>query len=188
MKYCDWYFWEGMFSKDQIKDIYAIREKNFNKDWKDVGAVRADGTANLKHVSSVNAVEWQYLANNFEDLEREIKITNRLNYGYNIEENFPRDSVLFNEYDTNGSYDWHKDGSNHPNYDFKFTVIVNTSLGEYEGGDLQLFSTGGPTTVTHLGGFGSAVIFKSDTPHRVTPVTKGQRRSLVYWKKGPNFV
>ena len=34
---------------------------------------------------------------------------------------------------------------------------------------------------------GDALIFSSDTIHRVTPITKGKRVSLVGWFSGPKF-
>ncbi len=35
---------------------------------------------------------------------------------------------------------------------------------------------------------GSAIVFDSRDWHRVTPVTKGVRYSIVCWTVGPNFV
>ena len=35
---------------------------------------------------------------------------------------------------------------------------------------------------------GSVVVFDSRDFHRVTPVTKGTRYSIVCWTVGPNFV
>ena len=35
---------------------------------------------------------------------------------------------------------------------------------------------------------GTIIIFPSMLPHRVTPVTKGVRYSLVQWFSGPDFV
>ena len=34
---------------------------------------------------------------------------------------------------------------------------------------------------------GTVIVFPSDTQHRVTPVTKGVRYSLVNWFEGPAF-
>jgi PKHD-type hydroxylase len=42
-----------------------------------------------------------------------------------------------------------------------------------------------PTTVDK--GLGKVVLFPSFMLHRVTPVTKGIRRSLVVWVTGPAF-
>jgi PKHD-type hydroxylase len=57
---------------------------------------------------------------------------------------------------------------------------------EYEGGDLQ-FSLYGDRTVIAEKEQGTMVIFPSYMRHRVTPVTRGTRRSLVTWITGPPF-
>ena len=56
---------------------------------------------------------------------------------------------------------------------------------EYEGGDFEL-----DRQYPQPEGFrtkGSVFLFPSFLPHRVTPVTKGVRRSLVSWIEGPKF-
>ena len=35
---------------------------------------------------------------------------------------------------------------------------------------------------------GSAILFKSYLHHKVTPVTKGERKSLTYFMEGPAFI
>jgi PKHD-type hydroxylase len=59
---------------------------------------------------------------------------------------------------------------------------------EYEGGDFQLDfrneEENNPYTVKKVRKKGSVVIFPSFVWHRVTPVTSGQRYSLVCWTLG----
>jgi PKHD-type hydroxylase len=55
----------------------------------------------------------------------------------------------------------------------------------YEGGELKLHLSGRPTTISKKKGM--AVFFPSHTLHEVTPVTKGERFSLVAWIHGPNL-
>ena len=61
------------------------------------------------------------------------------------------------------------------------SVILNS---EFEGGNLEI---GGGHLQTPSFGEGSIIVFPSYTPHRVTPVTKGIRYSLVSWFVGPPF-
>lgn len=56
---------------------------------------------------------------------------------------------------------------------------------EYEGGDLQVTFGAEPTTLSRERGVIN--FFPSYTLHRVTPVTKGVRYSLVCWVTGPKF-
>jgi PKHD-type hydroxylase len=86
-------------------------------------------------------------------------------------------------------YTWHRDTgvdrTNSPPR--KFSVVLQlTDPNEYEGGDLELFVSSEPTKVKREKGLVAA--FPSYTLHRVTPVTKGIRKTLVIWCTGPAFV
>jgi PKHD-type hydroxylase len=63
-------------------------------------------------------------------------------------------------------------------------VLLLTETSQFEGGDLQLF-TNEIQTPEQLRG--RVIGFPSYMSHRVTPVTKGQRKSLVCWVGGPHF-
>jgi len=56
---------------------------------------------------------------------------------------------------------------------------------EYEGGDLELSFGGDPVVAPKQKGL--IALFPSYVLHRVTPVTKGTRYSLVCWVSGPPF-
>ena len=55
---------------------------------------------------------------------------------------------------------------------------------DFEGGELQLISEEKETPKLKQG---HALFFASFLRHRVKPVTKGTRRSLVMWFGGPSF-
>ena len=55
----------------------------------------------------------------------------------------------------------------------------------YEGGDLLLYSEAEPLKMNKEQG--TLIMFPSYTLHEVTPVTKGERNSLVCWVTGPQF-
>tara|TARA_R100001086_G_C11836469_1_gene257956 strand:+ start:483 stop:1082 length:600 start_codon:yes stop_codon:yes gene_type:complete len=72
------------------------------------------------------------------------------------------------------------------------TVSLNDPK-EYEGGDFEfrLFDLEGKPIVhkcTEIRPQGSIVVFPSFVHHRVTPVTKGERNSLVVWSVGDPYV
>jgi PKHD-type hydroxylase len=68
----------------------------------------------------------------------------------------------------------------------KLSVIIQLSdPSEYEGGDLNIMYQPKPVTLTK--DLGSVIFFPSYTLHEVTPVTKGQRYSLVSWVTGNQF-
>ncbi|MFD0388339.1 2OG-Fe(II) oxygenase [Tistrella bauzanensis] len=57
---------------------------------------------------------------------------------------------------------------------------------DYAGGDLVLEPQAVPITGPRRRG--TAIAFPSYVVHEVTPVTQGQRYSLVAWIHGPGFV
>lgn len=68
----------------------------------------------------------------------------------------------------------------------KLSVVVQLSdPTEYEGGELKLHTSHNPITINKEKGM--VVMFPSYTLHEVTPVTKGERYSLVAWIHGPAF-
>jgi PKHD-type hydroxylase len=69
----------------------------------------------------------------------------------------------------------------------KLSLVVQlSSPDEYEGGGLEIMASSEPVQVTKEKGLICA--FPSFILHRVTPVTKGTRRTLVIWIAGPDFV
>jgi PKHD-type hydroxylase len=68
----------------------------------------------------------------------------------------------------------------------KLSVVIQlTDPAEYEGGELILYFGEEPTKIPKEKGF--AAFFPSWVVHEVTPVTKGERRTLVLWVTGPAF-
>lgn len=88
-----------------------------------------------------------------------------------------------------GYYDWHADatlaGNNSPPRKLSMCLLLSDPS-EFEGGELQL-KVGSDEIQTLEQKRGRAWFFPSWTLHRVTPVTKGNRRSLVLWIGGPAF-
>ena len=68
----------------------------------------------------------------------------------------------------------------------KLSLSLQLSAPEdYEGGDLELWFGGEPVKANRERGM--ITFFPSYVMHRVTPVTKGVRYSLVCWVSGPPF-
>lgn len=89
-----------------------------------------------------------------------------------------------------GHFEWHRDVfwiHPHEAMQRKLTAIVQLSdPSEYEGGDLELDIIERPKC-DMLRKQGTLIVFPSFLHHRVTPVTKGVRHSLVAWMAGPNW-
>jgi len=84
----------------------------------------------------------------------------------------------------NGMYGWHQDNGNGASRKLSL-VLQLTDPAEYEGGNLQIMVGGDPVSVKKQRGL--IVAFPSYTLHQVTPVTQGNRQSLVSWVSGPPF-
>jgi PKHD-type hydroxylase len=83
-----------------------------------------------------------------------------------------------------GMYGWHVDYGG--KISRKLSLVVQlTDPSRYEGGNLQILTTGEPSTVRKQRGL--VCVFPSYTLHQVTPVTSGARQSLVAWISGPTF-
>lgn len=85
-------------------------------------------------------------------------------------------------------YTWHMDkgGVADGSAPRKLSLVLQLSdPSEYEGGDLEFFTQANPIVAKKEKGIVYA--FPSWIVHRVTPVTKGIRRTLVIWVTGPKF-
>ena len=85
-----------------------------------------------------------------------------------------------------GCYDWHTDSGGANFTPRKLSLVLQlTDPEEYEGGELQILASKNVESVTKQRGLVAA--FPSYVLHRVTPVTKGNRKTLVVWVGGPQF-
>ena len=90
-----------------------------------------------------------------------------------------------------GKYDFHVDcGGNAPSSYRKMSIIVLLSdPDDYEGGDVlfQDYLATEDDKMLYPKTKGTILFFPSFLRHAVTPVTKGERRSLVLWVHGKPF-
>lgn len=109
---------------------------------------------------------------------------NELRYGFDLSGTSERLQYTVYTEEEQGHYDWHIDAMKPLKR--KLSAVVQLSdPSEYEGGELQI-QNGGIHVVEKKKG--TCVVFPSWMSHRVTPVTKGVRRSLVVWIEGPPFI
>lgn len=85
-----------------------------------------------------------------------------------------------------GMYGWHVDYGGNVTPSRKLSMVLQlTDPAQYEGGNLQVMTRGEPETVRKQRGL--VTVFPSYVLHQVTPVTQGNRQSLVAWVTGPAF-
>ena len=107
------------------------------------------------------------------------------------------ESCQVTRYIKDGFYSWHKDGigshnevTNAPDNKFlhgntrklSMSIILNS---DFEGGGFEIRNKYDRVPKLEEG---SIIVFPSFIEHRITPVTKGTRYSLVAWFVGPPFV
>jgi PKHD-type hydroxylase len=97
------------------------------------------------------------------------------------------DLIQYTEYSEGGGhYDWHMDIGPGSISHRKVSIIIQLSdPSEYEGGDLELWYGGSIIQIPKNKGL--TVLFPSFSMHRVTPITKGTRKSLVLWVGGEHY-
>jgi predicted 2-oxoglutarate/Fe(II)-dependent dioxygenase YbiX len=108
--------------------------------------------------------------------------SNRLGFGVDIAGVEP--NIQFTRYDGSdqGFYDWHTDFSGYRPLR-KISISIQLSRPEdYDGGELDLFFNNRPQSLAK--GRGTLLAFPSFVLHRVAPVTRGTRFSLVAWILG----
>jgi len=129
------------------------------------------------------------------------------NAGWNFEWDFS-EPCQFTKYKNNQFYDWHIDSYEKPfdnkNIKYRYGKIRKLSVtcqltdgSEYKGGELEFdFRDYNPNKrdeskhliqAKEILPKGSIIVFPSNSWHRVKPITKGTRYSLVLWNLGYPF-
>lgn len=95
------------------------------------------------------------------------------------------EGLQLTEYDENGShYDWHMDNGNGEMSIRKLSLILLLDDGsEYEGGELGFLGVNEKKKFNA----GTLIVFPSYVGHKVYPVTKGKRRTVVAWISGDPY-
>mgnify|MGYP001945525107 CR=1 FL=1 len=182
--YTNYYWFESGFSKDELSKIESMTS---DLSWTDA----ATGQDDKSKISEYRKSKIKWCPQNddwywvYDKLSNMISTANSEMWDFELTQ--MREQIQYTEYyGGGGQYDWHMDCGLGIQNQRKISVTVQlSSPDEYEGGDLQ-FNIGG-STITAPRVQGAAVIFPSFFLHRVTPVTKGTRKSFVLWVGGEPF-
>ena len=121
----------------------------------------------------------------YKKLEEVMYMTNKRHFGFeNMQIN---EQAQYTEYPEGGFYNWHMDldtnMSNEPPVRKISMSLILSAENEYEGGGLEIQKPGNIISPKQ----GHAVFFASFVNHRVIPITRGIRKSLVMWFGGEPF-
>jgi PKHD-type hydroxylase len=95
---------------------------------------------------------------------------------------YQKEDIKIIKYKNNDFFDWHYDCFHDMSKTRKvnFTIQLNEN---YEGGDLEFFKINCPKNKE----MGTVILYSSFLPHRINPITKGIRYSMVGHLNGPEF-
>ncbi len=118
-----------------------------------------------------------------------VDVINADNFKFDLYPFFENESIQYSHYNVGDHYSWHMDIVGRlPPRKLSFTLMLND---DYEGGEFEIgryfFDVNKLKTQTAAAEnkTGTLIVFPSALPHRVKPVTKGIRKSLVGWIPGP---
>ena len=175
-----------IFTPEQCQMIIAAgrsEPKNNAHVGNDIGK---GGVVDTKtRTSHISWIPFKKMTEMYNSIDNIMKTTNGNHFGFdNMQITEP---AQYTEYPEGGFYEWHVD--NHINMQHEPTVrkISMTCLlspeNEFEGGDLELQDEGKVAKIKQ----GHAIFFASFIRHRVKPVIRGNRKSLVMWFGGTPF-
>ena len=171
-----------IFTPDQCRQIIECGRRQ-PPETAQVGMDKPGGGVDTKkRVTTISWIPFKEMAPMYEHLDSFIQKANRNHFGFGdirITEN-----AQFTEYPEGGFYDWHMDcdiGFSHepPVRKISMTILLNHPS-EFEGGELQVGAKTKPNPLEQ----GKGIAFASFINHRVQPVTRGVRQSLVVWFGG----
>lgn len=181
-----WVWWEGAFTDQELDWLQqqAVNANNraqvgggHNND-DDLAKIRRSKVSWLDNTPETNWV-FKKLAHVASSLNSQFYRFDLAGFG---------ESLQLTNYDQSeqGMYGWHQDYGGNRTISRKLSLVLQlTDPAQYEGGNLQIKTGAEPQTVRKQRGLIAA--FPSYVLHQVTPVTQGNRQSLVAWVSGPAF-
>jgi PKHD-type hydroxylase len=181
-------FWEDFLTESEINQLLNLPQ------WKEIqnGSVGGDAQnfilANVRH----SQVAWFFPCKEtkviWEKITNTIAEVNRKFFGFDLTGCYEAGQLSLYVGSEQGHYDWHIDMSEKTSLvprKLSMSLLLSDPA-DFQGGELQIKTAGDePQNVEQSRG--RAWFFPSYTLHRVAPVTKGVRRSLVLWVGGPPF-
>jgi len=143
------------------------------------------GVDTKKRTTTISWIPFKEMQPMYNQINEFIQKANRNHFGFGDIQ--ITEQAQFTEYPEGGFYDWHMDTDVNMKHEPPVRKISMTLLlspeNQFEGGDLELMAPGKRVKLKQ----GHAIIFASFLNHRVAPVTRGVRQSLVMWFGGEPF-
>jgi len=184
-----WVYWDDAFTEDELKKVVEYGDEHGVERGTTLGiADEGVRVSNIKFHERNNENAWI-----FDKLNFVIQSANEMFYGFELNGYDAFQYTTYNSEET-GRYNWHMDmatGKDNIPKDMVETRKLSLTLclnDEFEGGEFQINDGNQDRPQTLPAKKGRAFLFPSFMIHRVMPVTKGVRKSIVVWVTGPKFV
>lgn len=185
--------WNNPFSEEELKNITSL-EMSFNLiDSQTFGSEGLSETPDIRRSKIHFFVRNAETAWIFDRFNNAIKNINDEFYGFELNGYNQIQYTVYSSEDQ-GMYDWHMDtflgrNDNKTEDTRKLTLVMLLSdpSRDFVGGDFLLNYSKEETAETLPLSKGRIVAFPSFLLHKVKPVIRGVRKSLVIWVEGPKF-
>ena len=177
---------QPLFTPDQCRQVIECGQRQ-KPQAAQVGMGRKPGGGldTKKRVTTISWIPFKEMPEMYTDLNKFIQQCNKNHFGF--EDIEITENAQFTEYPEGGFYEWHMDTDVSMEHEPPVRKISMTLLlspeNQFEGGDLELMTKGKRAPLKQ----GHAIVFASFLQHRVKPVTRGIRQSLVVWFGGTPF-
>jgi len=150
-----------------------------------IGNPKGSGVDTKKRITTISWIPFKDMPEMYRDIETTMLQANNNHFGFDGMK--LTEPGQFTHYLEGGFYDWHIDtdvlGKHQPPVRKISMTLLLSDPSTFEGGELEFMSDGKKAKLKQ----GQAIFFASWLQHRVKPVTKGERKSLVMWFGGPSF-
>ena len=178
---------QPIFTPEQCQDIIKAGRAEPKQDAQ-VGnkeGIKGGVIDTKTRTSHISWIPFKKMQPMYKKIEQVMKTTNGNHFGFDGMQ--ITEMAQYTEYPEGGFYEWHVDNDVNCQHEPPVRKISMTCLlspeHEFEGGDLELMAEGKIAKLKQ----GHAVFFASFIRHRVKPVTRGRRQSLVMWFGGTPF-
>ena len=176
---------QPLFTPDQCNKIIDAGRRQPPQQAQ-VGMNRPEGGVNTKtRTTTISWIPFKEMQPMYKDINKFIQKANKNHFGFGDIQ--ITEQAQFTEYPEGGFYDWHMDTDVNMQHEPPVRKISMTLLlspeNQFEGGDLELMTPGKKANMKQ----GHAILFASFLNHRVAPISRGVRQSLVMWFGGEPF-
>ena len=178
---------QSIFTPEQCQDIIKAGRSEPKQD-AHVGnkeGIKGGVIDTKTRTSHISWIPFKKMQPMYKKIEQVMKTTNGNHFGFDGMQ--ITEMAQYTEYPEGGFYEWHVDNDVNCQHEPPVRKISMTCLlspeSEFEGGDLELMAEGKVAKLKQ----GHAIFFASFIRHRVKPVIRGRRQSLVMWFGGTPF-